>query len=188
MRVLLRNLIIIFSIIFFVMLLLCSGWLWRMFRPVIHKDIINRYAGEYKFDPLLIMALVKVESNFVRKARSHRGAIGLMQILPTTAQEMAHELGLTDFSLEDLEKPETNIMLGYHYLAKLREQVNGDTIQMLAAYNAGYQNMLSWKTSKDTLTIENIEFKETRQFVQRVLKIYSYLKKSQKFKKIIEFN
>lgn len=188
MRVRQRNLIITLCGLIFVVLFLSTGWLWRMLRPVIHKDIINRYAGEYKFDPLFIMALVKVESNFVRKARSHRGAVGLMQLLPSTAQEMAQELGLTEFSLEDLEKPEINIMLGYHYLSKLREQTNNDMIQMLAAYNGGYQNMVSWKKDTDTLELKNITFKETREFVQRVLKTYRYLKKIQKFKKIIEFN
>ena len=183
-----RKLIFITGSIILIFLLLYTGWLWRVLRPVIHKDIINRYAGEYKFDPLLIMALVKTESNFSRKARSHRGAIGLMQLLPSTAKDMAEEIGLKNISSDDLENPEINIRLGYHYLAKLRRLTGNDLVQMLAAYNAGYQNMLSWKKDNKTLAIANIEFKETREYITRVNKTYTRLKKFQAFKDWIEFN
>lgn len=174
--------------IFLAFLLVYSGWLWKMMRPMLHKDIINKYAGEYKFDPLFVMALVKVESNFSRTARSHRGAIGLMQLLPSTANEMAEELGMDDLSLEDLEKPEINIRLGYHYLAKLRALTGGDVVQMLSAYNAGYQNMLNWKTDNNTLRVADIGFKETRDFVGKVITTHETLKKFQKVKKIIEWD
>lgn len=181
-----RNIVYTLGCLGIIILLLYTGWLWEVLRPVIHKDIINKYAGEYKFDPLFIMALVKTESNFARKARSHRGAIGLMQLLPSTAQDMADELSMNELSLKDLEKPEINIRLGYHYLAKLRRETNGDRIQMLAAYNAGPQNMSSWRNNDGILHAENIEFKETRQYVERVLKTYGILKKFQKFKTWIE--
>jgi soluble lytic murein transglycosylase len=155
-------------------------------RPVLHKDIINKYAGEYKFDPLLIMALVKVESNFASKARSHRGAIGLMQLLPSTAEEMAQDLNMKAFTHDDLERPEINILLGYHYLARLRKETNNNIIEMLAAYNAGKQNMLLWKANKPALAIADIKFRETRDFVHRVLRTYMVLKKFQKMKLRIE--
>ncbi|MBD3272571.1 MAG: transglycosylase SLT domain-containing protein, partial [Elusimicrobia bacterium] len=175
-----------FGIVCVLALLIYTGWLWKVMRPVIHKDIINKYAGEYKFDPLLIMALVKVESNFASKARSHRGAVGLMQLLPSTAEEMAVELGMENFTRDDLEKPEINIRLGYHYLAKLRNLCGEDTVQMLAAYNAGYQKTLLWKKDDDRLSIDAIEFPETKAFVNKVLTLYKQLREIQRVKNKIE--
>src|SRR5438874_1715718 len=61
-----------------------SGTAWMWFRPVVHKNIINRYSGEYKTDPLWVMAIIKVESGFSVRALSPRGAVGLMQVLPST--------------------------------------------------------------------------------------------------------
>src|SRR5947207_15390878 len=62
-----------------------SGAAWIWFRPVLHKPIINKYAGEYKCDPLWVMSIIKVESGFLPRAQSPRGAVGLMQLLPSTA-------------------------------------------------------------------------------------------------------
>ncbi|MFH1379335.1 MAG: lytic transglycosylase domain-containing protein [bacterium] len=181
-----RNVLYITSGLCILAVLLYTGWLWAVLRPVIHKDIINKYAGEYKLDPLLIMAIVKTESNFARKARSHKGAVGLMQLLPSTAQEMADELQMNELEIKDLEKPEVNIRLGNHYLSKLKQETNGDYVQMLAAYNAGFQNMISWRNKDGMLPIENIEFIETRAYVRRVLKTHRILKRFQKIKQLIE--
>src|ERR1041384_1568464 len=69
-----------FVVLIFLMIVY-SGTAWIWFRPVLHKNIINRYAGIYKCDPLWVMAIVKVESGFWRRAHSPRGARPLMQIL-----------------------------------------------------------------------------------------------------------
>jgi len=160
-----------------------SGWLWNITRPVIHKDIINRYAGMYKFDPLFIMALVKVESSFRKSARSPRGAIGLMQLMPDTAREMAVRTRLgDDVPLEQLEEPETNLRLGVHYLSLLREEFGTDTVAVLAAYNAGPANARAWR-GNGSLNADRIPYPETRQFVTRVLDTQLWLKRLQKVKK-----
>src|SRR5437868_5852808 len=75
-------------LIFLALMLVYSGTAWMWFRPVLHKDLINKYAGLYKCDPLWVMAIIKVESGFSAHAQSHRGALGLMQLLPSTARNI----------------------------------------------------------------------------------------------------
>lgn len=132
------------------------------------------------------MSIVKAESNFQKRAKSHRGAIGLMQLLPSTAEELATELGIENFSEEMLEIPDINIRLGFHYLDKLRTIFGNRKIDMLVAYNAGLLRTFEWRQGKDHLTMEDIKFDETRNFVNEVLTNYEKLKKVQKIKKIIQ--
>jgi soluble lytic murein transglycosylase len=168
-------------------------FLWRDFpsqiqfvesliRPVFQKQAINDYAGIYKEDPLLVMALIKVESNFYWRARSPRGAIGLMQIMPNTGKEIASELKINPFHPDDLEDPKLNIRFGFHYLSKLRKELGEDDPTVLAAYNAGIQNVKRWKGENKYLKLEDIEFPETKKFVQDVLKTHHWLKKIQKLR------
>jgi soluble lytic murein transglycosylase len=159
-----------------------TGLFWTVARPALHKDIINRYAAEYKFDPLFVMALVKVESGFLHDARSHRGAVGLMQLMPDTAVEMARREGLPLVS-GGLEDPEVNIHLGIFYLSLLRQEFQGDTTAILAAYNAGPSNARAWRRNPP-LRVENIPFPETRTFVRRVMGTHRWLKRFQKVKNV----
>lgn len=167
-------------------ILIRNNAFWSIIGVPLHKDIINKYSGEYKFDPLFIMSIVKAESNFQKRAKSHRGAIGLMQLLPSTAEELATELGIENFSEEMLEIPDINIRLGFHYLDKLRTIFGNRKIDMLVAYNAGLLRTFEWRQGKDHLTMEDIKFDETRNFVNEVLTNYEKLKKVQKIKKIIQ--
>ncbi len=163
-------------------LLAIATFFWPLARPALHKDIINRYAAVYKIDPLFVMALVKVESSFVRSARSPRGAVGLMQLMPDTAFEMAHRAGLT-VALEDLDVPEVNIHLGVEYLSLLRQEFKDDTTALLAAYNAGPKNVRAWKKG-DRLDMEEIPYPETRQFVRRVMSTHAWLRRFRKVKNV----
>jgi len=153
-------------------------------RPVFHKETINRYAGIYKEDPLLITAVIKVESKFFIRARSSRGAIGLMQVMPQTAKEIARELKIQPFKESSLEEPETNIRFGFHYIAKLRKEFGDDDVTVLAAYNAGKKNVKEWLKAnrKKKLSTEELEFLETKKFVQEVLSTYNWLKKAQRWR------
>lgn len=154
-------------------------------RPVFHKEIINRYCGIYKEDPLFVTAIIKVESNFSRKAKSHRGAVGLMQIMPATAQDIAQELKVKDFKIAQLEEPEMNIRFGFHHLSKLRKEFGEDDLAVLAAYNAGAKNVKSWLKSSGSavLSAADIEFMETRNFVEDVQFTYRWLKIFQGWKR-----
>ncbi|MBK6880339.1 MAG: lytic transglycosylase domain-containing protein [Elusimicrobia bacterium] len=142
------------------------GFYWRMAAPLFHADHVDHYAKERGFDPLFIMALVRVESSFARSARSPRGAVGLMQIMPETGYDMARRLGLAPDKM-DLEDPETNIRLGVYYLSVLRNEFGDDRVALLAAYNAGPKNAREWLKS-GPLTVEKIPFPETRALIERV--------------------
>ncbi|HDT15341.1 MAG TPA: lytic transglycosylase domain-containing protein [Firmicutes bacterium] len=159
-------------------------YFWTTIGSPLYKDKVNKYAGEYKFDPLFVMAIMKTESNFQKKAKSHKGALGLMQLLPSTAEEVAMELSIENYSTEDLHDPETNIRIGFHYLSKLREKYGEDTLAVLAAYNAGMQRVAEWKDGELPLSIENIKFPETRNFVKNVMSNYERLQSIRKIRNL----
>jgi soluble lytic murein transglycosylase len=171
--------------------ILVWGWgidfLGSATRLVFHKDIINRYAAVYKFDPLLVMALVKVESRFVQSAESRRGALGLMQLMPTTAKEMILRLGEKEKTDLDLVDPEVNIRLGVYYLSLLREEFGPSPITFLAAYNAGPSHVRSWRR-QGPLVVETIPYPETKTFVGNVLNTYRWLKRFQRVKNVLARN
>jgi len=155
--------------------------------PVFHKQTILYYSQAYNIDPLFVSAIIKAESKFLSKARSRRGAVGLMQLMPATARELADELGYKNLSEKDLEDPKKNINLGMYYLSKLDKMFNGDKILMLSAYNAGISNALSWKADnpEGKITVNDIPYRETKRYVQRVLRTYQWLKETQKITKLI---
>lgn len=153
-----------------------SGTAWMWFRPVVHMPIINRCAGLYKIDPLWVMAIIKVESGFQSDARSEKGAVGLMQLLPATAYELAPEIGITLESDDDLLKPEINLNLGVYYLTKLQQMFPDDDLAVLSAYNAGPGMTREWRQGKPALDLSDIAYPETRRFVRRVDQTYGWLK------------
>ncbi len=177
-----------FALYFFVSaavgLLLYTGTAWNLFRPVVHKDVINKYAAIYHMDPLWIMAIAKVESRFEASARSPRGAVGLMQLLPSTAAELAPEVGLTHFQESDLKDPDINMHMGVHYLAKLQRMFPDDEVAVLSAYNAGPGITQQWRRGKPALDSTEIEYPETRQFVKQVQQTYTNLKFMQQWKHV----
>jgi soluble lytic murein transglycosylase len=165
--------------------LVYSGTAWLLFRPVVYKPLINKYAGEYKFDPLWVMSIIRVESRFASSAQSARGAVGLMQLLPSTARDIAPEIGLTHFQEADLRNPDINIHLGFHYLAKLQHMFPDDEVAVLAAYNAGPGITQQWRKGKPVLDPSDIPYPETRHFVRQVQSTYSQLKMLQRWKRFV---
>lgn len=159
-----------------------TGTAWVWFRPVVHKHIINKYAGEYKLDPLWVMAIIKVESGFKAHAQSPRGAMGLMQVLPSTARELSPELGLTLQSDDDLKDPDINLHIGVYYLTKLQQMFPYDEVAVLSAYNAGPGVTAQWLKGKTMLEVSDIPYGETRKFVKRVEHAYGFLKMIQGWK------
>jgi len=138
--------------------------------PVRYMEIIMEHAGE--IEPSLILAVIMAESSFRPRAESHRGARGLMQLMPATAEDLAERLEIENFDPEMLWLPEINIKLGVFYLNLLHNTFGGNTTLMLAAYNAGQGNVRLWladpQSSSDGSTLDNIPFPETSNYVQRV--------------------
>ncbi len=140
----------------------------RVKYPVAYSDYIVKYAAENNLDPYLVMAVIKVESNFVPEA--HSGfAGGLMQLTEETAEWNANHMNYSGSF--DYMDPEINIMLGCHYLRHLID-VYGNIDTALAAYNGGMGNVQSWlsdsRYSDDGITLKDIPFPETKNYVVKV--------------------
>ena len=144
--------------------------------PFPHRELIEEYATRYNVDKYLVAAVIKCESSFELKARSHRGAVGLMQLMPDTALWIAGQLEDDDFTLERLDDPGVNIPYGIWYLSELGKEFDGNKVLTLAAYNAGRGNVREWMLEygweRDFDDIKAIPFDETRNYVAKVLKYW----------------
>jgi len=134
--------------------------------PLRHDDVIRQQASEKNVDAALIAAVIYAESKFEDRTSS-AGARGLMQITPAAAADIERHSGGTTFELGDLADPEINIRYGTFLLRELLDRFDGDTVAVLAAYNAGPTNAERWGGSE--LTVEGIPFPETRAYVEDVL-------------------
>lgn len=149
--------------------------LWKIAYPTGYLARIQVHAGTV-VDPYLVAAIIREESQYDPRAVSRSGALGLMQLLPTTAQAVARRQGMPDVTREDLFDHETNIRFGTGYLAQLLQRFDGNVLHAVAAYNAGPSAVSTWlvKNGKKEIDefVESISFQETRQYVKRVLRSY----------------
>jgi soluble lytic murein transglycosylase len=110
-----------------------------------------------------------------------------MQLLPSTARDIAPEIGLTHFEDDDLKNPDINLHLGFQYLTRLQRMFPDDEVAVLAAYNAGPGITQQWRQGKPVLDLSDIPYPETRRFVQQVKETYSFLKAVQRWKNVFGF-
>jgi len=140
--------------------------------PLRHQDAIRKQAHEKNLDPSLIAGVIYAESKF-NDSTSSAGALGLMQLLPSTAHFIADRSGGTAFTTEDLSTPDINIAYGSWYLRYLLNRYGGDEVLALAAYNGGMGNVDRWVADAhargERLDVADIPFPETRAYVERVL-------------------
>jgi len=142
----------------------------RQYYQLENRAFIEQAAIRHRVNPFLIAAVIETESDWEPSARSSVGAVGLMQVLPSTADELAAR-GLVDaarFPLADLRTPEVNIEYGSAYLRYLVERYHEVEIA-LAAYNAGLANVDQWTAMGGDIR-ERIEFPATRYFVLKVVR------------------
>ena len=137
-------------------------WWARIWFPLRYAAIVRGHAANYHLSPALLAAVIEEESKFNADARSRTGAIGLMQLQPTTAEGIAIRTHGARFVVSDLYKPEINVRYGAWYLRHLLDKY-GDEKTALAAYNAGQENVDRWLSLH-----EPIQFPETRAYVDRV--------------------
>jgi soluble lytic murein transglycosylase-like protein/TolA-binding protein len=147
----------------------------RLLYPLAFWTTVQREAETEAVDPLLVMAVMRQESLFDPEARSTANARGLMQLLPATARRIAGEDHSSDDE-DDLTQPDVNIHLGVRYLRALLDDFNGDPLKAVAAYNAGEGAVRKWERQFAHLEadefVESITFRETRDYVKRVLANY----------------
>jgi len=142
--------------------------------PLAYQDSVITNARASAVDPAWIYAVIRQESNFRPTARSPVGALGLMQIMPATGQEIARQTGASDEGApERLLQPESNLRLGVRYLQKILERLQNNPVLATAAYNAGPNKVTQWLPTNAPLAadiwVETIPYQETRSYVQRVL-------------------
>jgi len=126
----------------------------RLFQPIVLKA-----ANRHKVDPAMVMAIIMAESSYNPKAISKKGAMGLMQLMPTTARSLG---------VKDSFNPEHNINAGVRYFKKLLNQFDGDIELALAAYNAGSRKVREHRGIPP--------FRATKYYIKKVIKYYRYYK------------
>ncbi len=151
-----------------------SDWFQRkVVYPFPYQALIFQYSRENEVDPYLVAAVIRTESKFISSARSPKGALGLMQMMPETGQWVAGQLNLAGYQPGLLTDPETSVRFGTWYLASLKKEFNGNEVLMLAAYNGGRGNVKQWMRQmswgEGFRDISQIPFTETREYVTRVL-------------------
>lgn len=148
------------------------AWYKRMFHPLRYEVTIADESKRSGLDPYIVAALINVESGFREGVTSKAGAVGLMQVKPSTAFAVAHEAGLSErVNASTLERPGTNIRVGTRYLAYLVARYDGDLELALAAYNAGMRNVDEWVAdarASGTPFSEAIAFPATRHYVDEI--------------------
>jgi soluble lytic murein transglycosylase len=149
------------------------SWYTKTVYPLEHAGAIRAGAARYDLDPALVAAVIYAESKFDEHARSSQGAVGLMQVLPETADQIARESGGVTFTTEDLEDPRINVRYGSYYLRQALDAYGGDLRAAVASYNAGMGAVDEWvaaaRADGHGLRPKDIPFPETRAYVDKVL-------------------
>lgn len=151
---------------------------WHSLYPFPFLGYTEAWAQKHQLNPLLVTALMRQESRFETDIRSSAGAVGLMQIMPTTGKWVAQQISVTNYNLEN---PNDNIRLGTWYLNHTHDTYNNNSLLAVASYNAGPGNVSKWieqlgLTDPDEF-VEYIPFPETKGYVEHVFENYwNYLR------------
>ena len=147
---------------------------FSLFYPMVYPEIVAGQAEQRNLSPVLLLAVIREESRFDKRAVSRAGAVGLMQLMPSTGIWIGSKIGRSDITEDDLLDPGYNIEAGSWYLHYLMKRCGGSIVSALAAYNAGAKKTSRWRktfdpSSQPLAAIELIGVKETRDYVRRVL-------------------
>lgn len=163
-----------------VVYLLNSSMFWRTIYPIRFQEEVAKASEMYNVDPYLVYSIIQIESNFKETRTSNKGATGLMQIMPETAEWVVEQAGFAPEMLDNLEDPQSNIAIGSWYLAFLERKFHRNHYAVIAAYNAGPGNVERWliegQWDGTYRNRSDIPFGETRHYLQRVLYYYGKYK------------
>ena len=151
---------------------------WYALYPFPFVEVIETYAQKSQLNPLLVTAIIRQESRFEPEIRSRVGAVGLMQMMPSTGAWVAEKIDLPKY---DLENPEDNIKLGTWFLHQIHQNHQNNSLLAVASYNAGEGNTAKWlqqhRASDPDEFVEAIPFEETKDYVKQVFGNYwNYLR------------
>ncbi len=155
--------------------------LQRLAYPIAYPELVQGQANIRGVDPLLFLALVRQESGYDPTVTSSADARGLAQIIPDTAAGMAGQLGMTDWSADELYRPAVAVQFGTAFLSDRLANYDGQILAALAGYNAGDGNVSKWLTNGQLgdpdVFVESIPFPETHDYVKIVFANYlNYLR------------
>lgn len=141
------------------------------------RELVVPISQAYDFHPLFLFSVIRQESLFESWVQSSAGALGLMQIIPSTGANIAEQASWPpNYSVDDLNRPKVSITFGADYLADQRDYFNGEYYTALAAYNGGPGNAAIWRElagDDPDLFLEVIRFEETRRYIRGIYEIFS---------------
>lgn len=187
-----RRAVLAAVLLIIVLILISTNGFWRMMYPIHYQKNIQTAAAFARVDPLLVASVIRVESKFETHDISHAGAVGLMQLMPDTAEWLAGQIrkqnSQSNEAIEQmpqdakkLASPQYNIVLGSWYIQSLIKQFDGNQTAAIAAYNAGPKRVQDWLQSGawngQLNDISEIPVGETRHFVDRVFYNYNLYQK-----------
>lgn len=155
-----------------ILLTFSVGCFYSFFYPMKYVSEIRTVANGVQLEPALLASVVNVESSYKREVISPKGAVGLMQVMPSTAKWICENINL-EYDEDKLTEVEYNLRIGGYYLSYLMEKFeNRDNA--ICAYNAGPQNVKNWlgnkEYSEDGMTLKKIPFEETQNYVKKINK------------------
>ena len=175
-KVLISVIIVLMIIVFLVVF---KDNILKIIYPKTYKEIVSIYAEKYNIDENIIFSVIKVESNFENNAVSHKDALGLMQIMEETAKDVATKYDINidlNNAKQEILNVQNNINIGTKYLSVLLAKYQNIELAV-AAYNAGTGTVDKWiekgVIKADGSDIENIPYKETNNYVRKILRNYN---------------
>jgi len=133
-----------------------TDYLYYLYYPYAYKEQIEKYGSHYNLDPLFTLAVIRQESNFMADAVSYAGARGLMQIMPSTGEGIARQIGISDFNVNMLFDPDINIKMGSFYLRQQLDSFSQNEFYCLGAYNGGPGRMSGWVSGRGDMYIKKV--------------------------------
>ncbi|MSQ60924.1 MAG: transglycosylase [Betaproteobacteria bacterium] len=145
---------------------------FRLRFPLPYRDVFSAYSQRHGIDEAWVYGLSRQESRFAPQVRSSAGAMGLMQLMPSTASQVARRLGLGRIDRTAITTVDTNVSLGTYHLRELLDMLDDKPLLASAAYNAGMSRARDWQSSRameGAVYAETIPFSETRDYVKKVM-------------------
>ena len=181
MKRLARRLLVFTLAVAAVVLFMKSDWIEKLMYPIHYREDIRASASNYEVDPHLLAAIIRSETNFQTGRESSKGALGIMQIMPDTADWIIDQAQFTAVSMDDIHhRADVSIEMGSWYMQSLNKQFDQNQIAAVAAYNAGPGNVKRWMTERvwdGTLEqLSDVPFGETRHYIKRVFYYYDKYK------------
>ncbi|HZG15774.1 MAG TPA: lytic transglycosylase domain-containing protein [Candidatus Bathyarchaeia archaeon] len=168
-----RKMIILLGILLGVFFAINTSLVWKWMYPIKYENEVLQASNQFQVNPYLVLAIIRAESDFSTDKISKKGAVGLMQVMPDTANWVVNQANFEPITEAELFHAKTNIEIGTWYLAFLLNKFGGDQVKAIAAYNAGPGKVSEWIDRNlwdgTIQSVQDIPFGETRNYVQRVV-------------------